>query len=178
SSVAAQQTAPAASTTSSSEPEATTTDTTTTDTTEAEPTETPTSADPTSPAVTTAAPTATATGGSVPTSGPTRWPKALGEPGQGDPVWAVYLALAHAGDDPAIDAAVRKASGAGYTAVQGDLACDQGAIEALGLDQYDYWSAATVYFANRTDATDFVASYQAKVGKVAGSAQVNVGCLD
>lgn len=184
SSVATPQTAPAASTTSADGPDATTTDatatdTTATDSTAAEPTESATTpSDATSSAVPTTAPTPTASGGSAPTSGPTRWPRALGEPGQGDPVWAVYLALAHAGDDPAIDAAVRKASGAGYTAVQGDLACDQGAIEALGLDQYDYWSAATVYFANRKDSADFVASYQAKVGKVAGSAQVNVGCLD
>ncbi len=179
SSVATPQAAPAASTTSATPSDATTTDTTEPETTAAEPTEaTTTPSRATSSAVPTTTPTAIASGEPAPTSGPTRWPKALGEPGQGDPVWAVYLALAHAGDDPAIDAAVRKASGAGYTAVQGDLACDQGAVEALGLDQYDYWSAATVYFANRTDAADFVASYQSKVGKVAGSAQVNVGCLD
>lgn len=175
---AAPQTAPAASTTTASAPEATVTAEATTDEpTDAAttPTDTPSA---TTPTVTSSAPTATASGGPVPTAGPTRWPRALGEPGQGDPVWAVYLALAHSGDDPAIDAAVRKASGAGYTAVQGDLACDQGAIEALGLDQYDYWSAATVYFASRQDSADFVASYQAKVGKVAGAARVNVGCLD
>lgn len=172
SSIATPQTAPAASTASATVPGATTADTTSAGPTEAA--TTPSEA--TSSAVPTTAPTPTASGG--PTSGATRWPKALGEPGHGDPVWAVYLALAHTGDDPAIDAAVRKASGAGYTAVQGDIACDQGAIEALGLDQYDYWSAATVYFANRKDAADFVASYQAEVGTVAGSAQVNVGCLD
>ena len=174
SSIATPQTAPAASTASATEPDVTTTDTTADEPTGAA--TTPSEA--TSSAVPTTAPTPTASGGPAPTSGPTRWPRALGEPGQGDPVWAVYLALAHAGGDPAIDAAVRKASGAGYTAVQGDLACDQGAIEALGLDQYDYWSAATVYFANREDAADFVASYQAEVGTVVGSAQVNVGCLD
>ena len=173
------QTAPVASTTSVNAPGETATDGATPDRPTETPTPTPTDVTSTAdPTPTSTGPTATASSGSVPTSAPTRWPRALGEPGQGDPVWAVYLALAHAGDDPAIDAAVRKASGAGYTAVQGDLACDQGAIEALGLDQYDYWSAATVYFANRKDAADFVASYQAEVGEVAGSAQVNVGCLD
>lgn len=165
--------APVASTTSvSSEASVEPTETTqTTETTDA----------PTSPSATTVTASATspsATSGPVPSPGPTRWPKALGEPAQGDPVWAVYLALAHSGTDPALDTALQQAAAAGYSGVQGDLACDQGAIEALGLDQFDYWSAVTLYFATERDASDFVASYTAEVAKVVGSTRVNVGCLD
>lgn len=93
-------------------------------------------------------------------------------------MWAVYLALGHSSAGPALDTALRQAASVGYTGVQGDVACDKGASEALGLDQYDYWTAVTLYFATEKDARGFVASYQAQVAKVAGVARVNVGCLD
>ncbi len=108
----------------------------------------------------------------------TRWPPALGEPAQGDPVWAVYLAVAHSTSAPAMETAVRQAAGVGYTGVSGDLACDQGATEALGLDQFDYWSAVSLYFATQQQATRFIASYRGEVAKVVGYTRVKVGCLD
>lgn len=133
--------------------------------------QTPTPSDtPTTPSSTTRGP--------VPSSGPTRWPKALGEPAQGDPVWAVYLALAHSSSDADIDRALQAAASVGYAAVTGDVACDQGALVALGLDEHDFWSAASLYFATRQDADDFVASYRAEGQKIVGSAEVNLGCLD
>lgn len=153
----------------------------------------PTASSPSESLVTTASPTSqpprpsatgTATTASstaskaVPSAGPTRWPRALGEPTQGDPVWAVYLAVAHSSSDAAIDQAQQAAAGVGYAAVIGDVACDQGALAALGLAENDFWSAASLYFATRQDADDFVASYQAQGGQVVGSAKINLGCLD
>ena len=116
--------------------------------------------------------------GAVPSVRPTRWQRALGEPGQGDPVWAVYLAVAHSSSDVVIDRALQTAASVGYAAITGDVACDQGALVALGLDEHDFWSAASLYFATKQDADDFVASYQAEGRKVVGSAKINLGCLD
>ena len=114
----------------------------------------------------------------MPTVAPTRWPKSLGEPTQGDPVWAVYLAVAHSSTDPVIDAALQAAASVDYAAITGDVACDQGALAALELDEHDFWSAASLYFATKADAADFVASYQAEGNTVVGSAKINLGCLD
>ncbi|HEX8498301.1 MAG TPA: hypothetical protein VF661_13975 [Actinomycetales bacterium] len=152
---------------------------------------TPTTAAPTpTSATTTTAATPSTTRTTAPPARPTTsatevegppgasWPKALGEPRQGDPVWAVYLVTAGSSSDPAIEGSVQQAASVGYQAVVGDLACDQGAVEALGLDPYDLWSAATVYFPTERDANDFVASYRAEVGDVAGYTRVTLGCLD
>jgi hypothetical protein len=109
---------------------------------------------------------------------PGRWPKSLGEPTQGDRVWAVYLAVGHSSTDPAINKAVKQAAGVRYQAVIGDLACDDGGTQALRLDEFDYWTAATVYFADQSDARSFAASYQAKVTKPLGVARIGLGCLD
>ena len=141
----------------------------------------PTTQPPRPSATATATATATAsrtTSAATPSPGPTRWPKALGEPAQGDRVWAVYLAVAHSSTDPLIDQALQAAASVGYTGITGDVACDQGALAALGLDEHDFWSAASLYFATKADADDFVASYQAEGSKVVGSAKINLGCLD
>ncbi len=133
-------------------------------------------------ASTTVAPAPTRTPSASPTdddAGPrAQWPPALGEPAQGDPVWAVYLATGHSSADAVIDAAVADAAAVGYDAVVGDLACDQGALEALQLDPQDFWTAATLYFATESDVNRFLASYRARVGEVVGYAQISLGCLD
>ena len=126
---------------------------------------------PTSPAPTTtpsttpsATPSPTATRTSSATAAPSvrpSWPKALGEPQQGDPVWAVYLAVGHSVDDQVVQDAVEDAASVGYQAVVGDIACDGGATKALGLDEYDYWSGATVYFATEKQARGFAAAWTA-----------------
>lgn len=131
---------------------------------------------PETPSVTPSA-TPTATASVTPSVAP-RWAKALGEPQQGDPVWGVYLAIGHSATDPVVDTAVRQASRVGYRAVVGDIACDGGAMEALGLDQYDYWSGATLYFATEADARGFAAAYARAVTAPKGVAHVTVGCLD
>jgi hypothetical protein len=126
-------------------------------------------------------PSATATTSS-PTTAPaataTRWPKALGEPHDGESAWAVYLAVAHSSSDPAMQAAQEEAAKVGYGAVIGDLACDRGSMEALGLDEHDYWTGAVLYFKTKTDATDFANSYLASGGTVIGTAKIGLGCLD
>jgi hypothetical protein len=108
----------------------------------------------------------------------TRWPKALGEPQQGQPAWGVYLAVGHASDDAEIEEAVRQAAQVGYSAVVGDIACDGGAMEALKLDEFDYWTGATLYFRTQAEARTFAASYTAEVAKPKGVVKVKVGCLD
>jgi hypothetical protein len=90
----------------------------------------------------------------------------------------VYLAVGHKSADPAIERAVRQAAGVGYAAVVGDIACDGGAMEALKLDQFDYWTGATLYFRTQADARTFAASYTAEVARPKGVAKVKVGCLD
>ena len=128
---------------------------------------------PSTSATTTAGSTTTTT-----TAAATRWPKALGEPQQGQPAWGVYLAVGHASDDAEIEEAVRQAAQVGYSAVVGDIACDGGAMEALKLDEFDYWTGATLYFRTQAEARTFAASYTAEVAKPKGVVKVKVGCLD
>ena len=73
---------------------------------------------------------------------------------------------------------IKSAAKVGYQAVVGDLACDTGSMEALGLDEYDYWSGATLYFATEKDARTFTTAYTAKAGAPKGVVKVKVGCLD
>ena len=117
-----------------------------------------------------------ATPGRTAAAGP--WPKALGEPQQGQAAWGVYLAIGHAADDAAVERAVRQAAGVGYSAVVGDVACDGGAMEALKLDQFNYWTGATLYFGSEADARTFAASYTRAVARPKGLLRVKVGCLD
>jgi len=123
-----------------------------------------------------ASPTASATATPTPTK--TRWPKALGEPQEGESAWAVYLAVAHSSSDPAMHAAQEEAAKVGYGAVIGDLACDRGSIKALGLDEHDYWTGAVLYFGSQKDAEDFASSYLVSGGTVVGTAKIGLGCLD
>ncbi len=120
-----------------------------------------------------ATPTATATASVAP-----RWAKALGEPQQGDAAWGVYLAVGHSATDAPVEQGIRDAAKVGYQAVVGDIACDGGAMEALALDQYDYWSGATLYFATEADARGFAAAYTEAVKAPIGVARITLGCLD
>lgn len=133
---------------------------------------------PTTSATTPAVPDTPTSPATTPAPTKTRWPKALGEPQQGDPVWGVYLAVAHSSSDPSLLTAQQQVAPFGYSAVVGDVACDDGALKALGLNQHDYWTAATLYFKTKTDATDFANSYLSKGGTVIGTAKVGIGCLD
>jgi len=78
----------------------------------------------------------------------------------------------------AVERAVRQAAGVGYSAVVGDIACDGGAMEALKLDQFNYWTGAALYFGSEADARTFAASYTRAVARPKGLLRVKVGCLD
>ncbi|MGL5859454.1 MAG: hypothetical protein ACRC35_13805 [Angustibacter sp.] len=86
--------------------------------------------------------------------------------------------MGHSSSEGALQDAVAGAAAVGYQAVVGDLACDRGAIEALGVDPYDYWAAATVYFDAEAKARSFAAAYQRDVAAPRGVAKVTLGCLD
>jgi hypothetical protein len=134
---------------------------------------------PTTTATTTATPTpSAATPSATPKPTKTRWPKALGEPQEGESAWGVYLAVAHSSSDPALQTAQDQVATVGYGAVIGDLACDRGAIVALGLDPHDYWTGAVLYFKSKKDAEDFATSYLVSGGTVIGTAKIGLGCLD
>jgi hypothetical protein len=139
-------------------------------------TQTTTTAPVTGPAPSATSSTTSSTTTPAPTK--TRWPKALGEPQDGESAWAVYLAVAHSSSDPAMQAAQEEAAKVGYGAVIGDLACDRGSIAALGLDQHDYWTGAVLYFRSKDDAEDFANSYLVSGGTVVGTAKIGLGCLD
>lgn len=62
----------------------------------------------------------------------------------------------------------------GYFAGFGDLGCDEGAQEALGLGE-GVWYGASLYFDTETDANLFVAAYP---DEVVGIATIVTFCLD
>jgi hypothetical protein len=70
--------------------------------------------------------------------------------------------------------AIAAAEAMGYFAGAGDLGCDQGAAEALGLEDGFYYGVG-LYFATMDDAIAFAAAYP---GEVVGIANVTTFCLD
>jgi hypothetical protein len=93
-------------------------------------------------------------------------------PTHGGTVWGLYLAAGPALDDPTMDAAIRQAEALGYTPSSGDLACDDGAADALNVD--DGSSGVAVYFATREDAEAATQFFDEWVG----IARVTTYCLD
>lgn len=92
----------------------------------------------------------------------------------GTPV-AVYLAVSVDSSDSALERARAAAAEAGYEAGGGELGCDQGAVEALGLDPARSWSGVALYFVDQRTADRFVRGYP---HEVVGVAQVTTFCLD
>lgn len=91
----------------------------------------------------------------------------------GGPTWAVVLAGAADAEDPAIAAAERAATEAGYTTGWTD--CDEGAAEALGMPGGTI--TLSVYFDTEDDARAAAAAFAARDidGVVA---EVRTYCLD
>lgn len=71
----------------------------------------------------------------------------------GGEAWSVILAASEHENDPAIAAAITAATDAGYdTAGPTDAGCDQGSLQALGIDDDDYYLIVSVYFDTEEDA--------------------------
>lgn len=78
--------------------------------------------------------------------------------------------------DPGLERARARAEQAGYDEVGGgDIDCDQGAREALGLDPDRDYYAVALYFPDRPTAQQFVDAYEPGV---VGIADLTTYCLD
>jgi hypothetical protein len=94
----------------------------------------------------------------------------------GGTYWAVYLGVAEGGS-PELDAAMEFARRLGVKAGSGDLACDQGAAEVLGVPAD--WQGVGVYFATREDAERFyIGSGLSDLDAEPLIARVTTFCLD
>jgi hypothetical protein len=96
----------------------------------------------------------------------------------GGEAWAVYVAVASDFDAPEIAAGAGLLEELGYFGGGGDLGCDQGAAEALGLDPSQSWTATAVYFETEEDAQAFVNAYESLGHQAVGYALVQTFCLD
>jgi hypothetical protein len=97
------------------------------------------------------------------------------DPVHGGTYWAVYPWLGAPGDPEADDVSAHLLSGFGIEAFPGDLACDQGAAEALGTDAEQ---GIGVYFETDDEANAFAlqAGLLDHTGRVI--ARVTTYCLD
>lgn len=98
---------------------------------------------------------------------------------QGGQSWALYLAVVPYGGEssPEMTAANAAAAEAGYGgAGPSDLACDQGAAEALG--RQGNWVAAAVYFETEGQAAQARSAFEARDHPVVGVVRVTNYCLD
>jgi len=91
---------------------------------------------------------------------------------QGAKYWAVYLAVGEPGA-PELEQATDYLIGLGIESFAGELACDRGGAEALGLSED--LMAVGVYFADRGDAQTFANRLPAPP---AGIARVRTYCAD
>lgn len=120
-----------------------------------------------------AVPPATGTSAAATTAQPA-WPREAVAV-HGGRYWAVYLAVAYDAGDPELAQAQASAQAVGYAGGIGDVQCETGAAEGLGLDPAKSYSAASVFFDTRADAQAFVDRY---APGVVGTVQVTASCLD
>ncbi|MEQ9073612.1 MAG: hypothetical protein RLP09_07105 [Sandaracinaceae bacterium] len=96
------------------------------------------------------------------------------QPVHGATAWGVYLAAAPDGRDPAVTGALERLRARGIEGGgSGDLGCDDGAAQALGLPPSHI--AASVAFGSREDADRFVAAWPEPV---LGVAEFTAYCRD
>jgi len=100
---------------------------------------------------------------------------AAAAPEHGGRVWAVFVAVARDPGDERLDQAVRDLAAVGYDAGVGELACYQGAAEALGLDPARTYLGVPVSFASAAEARQMVDAFEPGV---VGTAEVVTYCLD
>jgi hypothetical protein len=101
-------------------------------------------------------------------------------PEHGGRYWGVYLWAGESPDDPQARAARDAAEQLGFNPGGGDLACDDGAAEQLGVPQA--WSSVAIYFETRQDAETAYGWLLENVREPAapplGVAEVRTYCLD
>jgi len=102
------------------------------------------------------------------------------EPVHGGSAWAVYLAVATDISGPEIADAIALLEDLGYVAGwgSGDLACDQGGAQAVGVDPSDNYAMVGAYFDTALDAARFVVALDARGHSVLGIGLVQTYCLD
>lgn len=136
-------------------------------------TESPSASGPTGSTGSTAPPGATGTTGSPESPTPDPLPTPLtGTVLHGERYFGVYLAVAPF-DAPELDAAVQQLADLGVLAFPGDIACDQGAAEQLGVPS-DV-AAVAIYFERRPDAQAWL---DALDPPALGIAMVRTFCAD
>jgi hypothetical protein len=91
----------------------------------------------------------------------------------GNDVWGTYVAVVDSSISPTAEAAKARISELGYEPSGGDVGCDGGAAEALGLPN-DVQVIAT-YFSTKEDAALFAQMYGPDT---LGIAEVTLYCLD
>lgn len=104
---------------------------------------------------------------------PAAWPEGISTVTHGAQVHAAYVAVTESRDDPRWAQSRRQVEDLGYVASGGELACDSGAAEALGLDPQ--MLGVAVYFRSAADAQTFARMYEPGV---VGTAPVTLFCLD
>ena len=98
----------------------------------------------------------------------------------GGSAWAVYLAVSADISAPEIADAIALLEDLGYVAGwgSGDLACDQGGAQAVGVDPSDNYAVVGAYFDTALDAARFVVALDARGHSVLGIGLVQTYCLD
>jgi hypothetical protein len=102
------------------------------------------------------------------------------EPVHGGDAWVVYLAMSTDISDPEIADAIALLEDLGYVAGwgSGDLACDRGGTQAVGVDRSDDYAVVGAYFDTPLDAARFVVALDARGHSVLGIGLVQTYCLD
>ena len=102
------------------------------------------------------------------------------QPVHGGDAWAVYLAVSTDISGPEIADAIALLEDLGYVAGwgSGDLACDQGGAQAVGVDPSDNYAVVGAYFDTALDAARFVVALDARGHSVLGIGLVQTYCLD
>jgi hypothetical protein len=108
------------------------------------------------------------------------FPQTLASLTHGGDAWAVYLAVAdnYEFDAPELEEAKDLAEMYGIEIGTGELACDHGGAEALGLDPDGDWAAVSALFESEADAKQFVDAFEARGHSVVGMGLVQTFCLD
>jgi hypothetical protein len=123
--------------------------------------------------------TTTSTVASTTTTLP-EFPQTLTTLTHGGDAWAVYLAVAdnYEFTAPELGEAQDLAEMYGIEIGTGELACDHGGAEALGLDPDEEWAAVSALFESEADAQQFVDAFEARGHSVVGLGLVQTFCLD